>query len=436
MESTPAAGGKLRAAIDPYLRLPRSIYVLFIATVVNGMGIFVFPFMTLILTRNLGFDAREAGLVLMAVALAYIPGGMIGGKLSDRFGRKKVMLATQLVSVGAFIPCGFLGGSPLVALFIVVSVFFDGITDPARNAMNVDLTTPENRQVAFSLIYLGHNLGFALGPLIAGFLFTAAPRWIFRGNALAAGLASLLVLVLVPETRPSQAQLEESLRGNSTEKAVRGGLWKALGSRPFLVIFVCITSWYGFAYAQHRFLLPLQAGELFGEGGYPLYGLLMTFNAILVVLLNIPVVTLLKRLGPVVNTAVSGFLYALGFGMLAFVRSPFMFFVSTFAWTLGEIVNATSADVYVANHTPMSHRGRFNAVIPIIWGVGWTVATPVSGAVSEAAGIPAAWLVVAAVAALSAAGVLILDRAERTYRKRTGMDPTDGCGEPATGAEA
>jgi len=380
--------------------------------VVNGLGIFVFPFMTLILTKRLGFDAQGAGLILMLLSIAYIPGAMIGGKLADHFGRKTIMIGAQLVSVAAFIPCGFLGESRLVVVFIIVSLLFDGITDPVRGAMNMDLTTPENRQAAYSLLYLGHNLGFAGGPLIAGFLFNTAPAWIFWGNAIAAAIAMLLVVLFVPETKPSAEHVEASLNSDSTEKAVRGGLLKALLSRPFLLLYLFVTTWYGFTYAQHRFLLPLQTDRLFGAEGAPLYGLLMTTNAVLVVVFNLPLIALLKRFGPLYNTVIAGLLFALGFGMLAFLDRPWMFFLSTFVWTMGEIVDATNSNVYVANHTPLSHRARFNSILPLIGGIGWIIATPISGFLSERLGIPLTWIIVALVVALAAVGVFFLARAE------------------------
>jgi len=408
---------RLKNAVRLYAGLPRSIYVLFVATVVNGLGVFVFPFMTLILTKKLGFDEARAGFIMMVMSLAYVPGALIGGKLSDHFGRKRILMVSQLVSVAAFIPCGFLGNSWLVVVFIMISLLFDGVTDPTRGAMQMDLTTPENRQAAFSFLYLGHNLGFAGGPLIAGFLFNVAPQWMFWGNAIAAGLAVMLVLAFVPETRPSEAQIEASLRTESSERAVKGGFVKALLSRPYLLVFVFITTWYGFVYAQHRFTLPLQAEALFGSGGASLYGLLMTTNAIVVVLFNIPIVSMLKRFNPIFNTAISGYLYAIGFGMIAFLDRKWMFFLSTFVWTLGEIVNATNSEVYIANHTPMSHRARFNALLPLIWGFGWAISAPVSGAFAKAAGLPLTWIMVGIVAVLSATAVLFLGRAEQRHKR-------------------
>lgn len=405
--------GLISHFIAPYRGLPASVYTLFTATVVNGVGIFVFPFMALILTRRFGLSARETGDILFLTTIAYIPGNLIGGKLTDMLGRKRVMMVSQFLSAAMFIPCGFLSDPYLIAGFVVASVFFDGVTDPARSAMSTDVTTPENRQAAFSLIYMGHNLGFGLGQMIAGFLFASAPSWLFWGNALAAGAALVLVGLFIPETRPTVAQLEASKSTDSPEKAHDGGLFSALLSRPALLIFSLLTTLYGFAYAQHRFAMPIQAGNLFGDDGARLYGFLMTQNAVMVIVLTTPLVALMRRYKPIFNVATSGLLFAIGFGILAFAHAPWVFFLSTFIWTVGEILNATNESVYVSNHTPMSHRGRFNAVLPLITGLGFTISTPVAGRVAVSAGIPAVWIMVAVAAGLASAGLFVLGARER-----------------------
>ncbi len=427
--------GMLRSAFRSfsiYRGLPSSIYTLFLATVVNGVGIFVFPFMTLFLTEKLGLSGKAAGDFLFLAAFAYIPGILLGGKLADRFGRKRVMIVSQALSGLVFIPCGFLGSHPLVPWLLVLYQFFDGVTDPARTAMSTDLTVPENRQAAFSLIYLGHNLGFAFGPLIAGFLFERATRWMFWGNA-AAILASLaLVTAFIPETKPTELEVAESLAGDASDRAHEGGLLSALRSRTFLLVFTGLTALYGFVYAQHRFALPLQLRELFGDGGAPLYGTLMTLNAVLVIVFNAPIVAALRRFRPVVNVAFAGFLYLVGFGMIAFLRSPALFLVSTAIWTFGEIVNATNEQVYVANHTPLSHRGRFNSILPLVGVAGFAVSSPVTGRVIDRVGLRPAWLALGAVALVAACGLLALDRAERLSSARSGA----GAGMPDEAPES
>ena len=412
------ARSRTLAMFAMYRGLPAPIYALFLATVVNGVGIFVFPFLTLFLTERLGWSAARAGGFMFLSSLAYVPGTFIGGRLADRLGRRKVMLGAQLLAGLVFLPCGFLGASPAVPWLVLAHLFFDGVTDPARTAMQTDLTRPENRQAAFSLNYLGHNLGFACGPLIAGFLFRSASAWLFWGNALAIGAAVAIVAAFVPETKPSEAELEASRGAGGAEAAHEGGLLSALAARPFLVAFALITTFYGFVYAQHRFALPLQTRELFGDSGATLFGGLMTLNAVLVILLATPVVALTRNKPPVFVVAAAGFLFAAGFGMIGLARTPFLLYLSTFVWTLGEIVNATSDGAYVANHTPMSHRGRFQSVLPVIAGAGFACSSPVVGRIVEGSGLASVWPLLGLVAALAAAGVAALGLVEAAAARR------------------
>ena len=439
-----------RNPLAMYKDLPKPVYALFAATVVNGAGIFVFPFLTLFLTRSLGMDTRQAGNFMFFTSIAYLPGAILGGKLADRYGRKIVAVGAQILAASVYIPCGIqvkLGSGPLgtagsyaggigtaaglsaavlIPALILVNVIFDGFADPARMAMHTDLTTPENRQAAFSLNYIGHNLGFAIGPLIAGFLFNHAPQWLFWGNAIAVAAATILVVLFVPETKPSQESIQKSLLTDSDEKAHVGGLLSAAATRPLLLVFVFLNAWFGLVYAQHRFALPLQTGELFGPSGATLYGGLMTMNALLVLVFTVPIIAMLKKVRPVINVALAGGLFALGFGMLAFTRHPGWFFVSVFIWTMGEIINATNADVYIANHTPMSHRGRFNSILPFLGGFGWALATPVGGNIIHSAGMATLWLVMFGVAGVASIGLLVLDTFEgRSLRRKASPLPVE-----------
>ena len=410
---------RLSGLFGVYRGLPKPLYTLFIATVVNSVGIFVFPFMTLYLTGRLGMSQSAAGNFMFIISIIYIPGNYIGGKIADKFGRKKLMVIAQLISAALYIPCGFAVFSKYVPLLILVSVFFDGITDPARTAMMTDLTTPENRRTAFSLTYLGHNLGFAVGSLIAGFLFEHASSWLFWGNALAVFAATAIVSAKVPETKPTQEQIDATIGSGSTEEAHRGTLMQALMSRPFLIVFTMITTWYGFVYAQHRFALPLQTKAFFGASGAAIFGTCMTLNAVLVIFLSTPTMAITKKWKPINSVALAGIFYALGFGMIGFSNNLVLLYASTILWTLGEIVNATNEGAYTANHTPISHRGRFQAVLPFIGGIGWTISAPVIGNLIDAKGLGAVWPLLGAVAALAAGLLWTLGRVEdRTLARR------------------
>jgi MFS family permease len=391
-----------------YWGLPKAVYVLFFATIINGVGVFVYPFLVLLLTQYLGYSDTWAGLFLSFTALVYLPSSLLGGKLADRIGRKKVMVVGQLLACSMFAVCGFLGPSKLVPLFIILNLAFDGITDPARGALLTDVTNGSNRQASFSLTYLGHNLGFAFGPILAGFLFYRAPQWLFFGNAIAAFIATLFVIFNIAESKPSQKEIEESFKSETNEKSVDGGLLKALFSRPKLLIFAICATFYSFAYAQALFALPLYTTALFGQNGASLYGRMMAINAVVVVLSNTFLVMILRKRHPLRNVAVAGIFYTIGFTFMGFVTSSAVLYLLAVVYTLGEVMEATNSQYYIANNTPLNHRGRFSAVFPLIMGTGHAIAPMVGGLVSTYFGLKLLWLMVGFSAFMGTVGISIL----------------------------
>jgi len=399
------------------------VYVLFFATIVNGMGIFVYPFLALFLTQKLNYSVAQAGLFMFIASLAYIPGTFIGGKLTDQVGRRLVLFVSQTIASGMFLVCGILGTSNLVPFFILLNLFFDGFADPARQAIQTDITTPENRQSSFALTYLGHNLGYSVGPVVAGFLFYRASQWLFFGNALMGFLSVLLNIALIPETKPTKEQLEESLKTDRTDKAVEGTLLMALKERSGLIAFALLISLYGLAYGQTLFSLPLSAVAVFGEErGAGVFGKLMSLNALLVIFLNAPVVSLTRRFRTLANVAFAGLLYTAGFAGFFIARTLPFFYLCTLLWTLGEIVDAVNTWYYIANHTPMSHRGRFGGIFPFITGSGRAIAPYFGGQIIQRFGLGVLWLVTSAITTGGALGIRLLDRG------RQGNDGEDNSG--------
>ncbi|NLV85297.1 MAG: MFS transporter, partial [Spirochaetales bacterium] len=176
-------------------------------------------------------------------------------------------------------------------------------------------------------------------------------------------------------------------------------------SRPkLLVLALCVTC-FSFTYSQALFALPLYVTRLYGQQGAVLYGSMMSVNAIVVVLCNAPIVFLLRRRNPLKNIAAAGLLYAVGFACMGLARLPVWFYILTVVYTLGEITDATNTHYYIANNTPISHRARFNAVLPVITGFGHAVAPIIGGSISHAYGLEKLWLIIGITALVGSLGV-------------------------------
>jgi len=400
---------KLNKIFKHYRKLPGEIYFLFFARMVNSMGAFVYPFLTIYFTKTMSLDESTAGFFVMLAITAQAPGMLLGGRLSDSFGRKKILILFQSLAAICLIPCAYLETSLLIPRLLILSSFFQGAAQPASMAMTTDLSNPKNRKAAFSLLYLGGNIGFAVGPLIAGFLYNNYLKWIFLGDAATTFLSLLLVLLYVKETLPSKIKIEDSIQSeNKYERAEKGSLWKVICKRPKLIAFTLISLIYTFVYAQYTFSLPIQIVKLFGENGPKFFGFAMTANALTVSLLTMIIISLTHKIKPVLNVALAGILYAIGFGMLYFIVKIHWILFSTIIWSIGEILVTTNTNVYIANHTPITHRGRFNAVIPVVMGVGFAVGPLLSGKFIHNFGISNLWILVFFVSMVAASLMYML----------------------------
>ena len=391
-----------------YRGLPRGIYALFLAQIVNAIGNLVYPFLTFFLTQRLGYSSAAAGSFIFVASIAYVPGSLLGGKLADYIGRKKVLIVAQGLAGLMLVPCAFLGTSPIVPWLIIATHFFGGAANPTHEAITADMTSGEQRKAAFSLLYLGHNIGFSVGPMIAGFLFVHSLPLLFIGDALTTFVALGFVIVMVPESKPSEEELASSADEESNERSEIGGLFPVLLRRPYLIFFSLLSLLLTFVYAQFTFSLPLQLEELFPQKGPVFYGYLMTVNALVVIFLTTPLIGITKKVRPVLSVAIAGILFAIGFGMVYRIGSLLLFMLSTLIWTLGEILQATNTNVYIASHTPISHRGRFNALLPIVIGTGFALGPPVMGKFIELYSVELVWPLMALISLFSAGALTLL----------------------------
>ena len=391
---------KLR--FNDYFELPKDIWILFFVRIISAMGNFVYPFLTFFLTKKIGLSASQAGNYFIASAILSMIGALIGGKLADHFGRKKLMIIFQGTTAILFLSCAFLGNSIWVPIMLSLAGMFNGASQPANSAMVTDLTNKDNRKLALSLLYLGINLGFAIGPTIAGFLYNNYINLIFYGNAGSIIISLILVGIFIKESAPTKEQIENSKQFNDDEAAEDSNVLKALVKRPTLFLFLLGRTINQLVYSAIGFAIPLQMAKTFGEELGPMYfGYLMSFTGVVVVTLTIIIIKLTSGIKPIINVAIASAFYAVGLGMLGFVNSFWLFILSGLIFTIGEIIEATNAGVYVANHSPINHRGRFNAIIPLVTGMGATFGPKIFGIVIDNKDLSTMWVLCFVLAMIS-----------------------------------
>jgi len=413
MTSTGPRPSPLRRLFGPYFRLNREIWVLFGAILINRMGNFVAPFLTLYLTQKAGATPAQTGFFVMMLPLAVVPALLAGGWLADHWGRRRVLVTGQSLAGLVYVATSLNPLGPWVPVALVAATFFAALGSVGHTAMLNDLAGPENRKTAFSLNYLGINIGFSLGPLVAGFLFSQNLGLFFLIDGLTTWFSAALVFFLTRETLPRAGAPRV---GPLAEAREEGGVLRALGRRPYLLAFLAIGMVTNLAFSQHSFALPLQLAEVFGPEGPRVYGWVMTTNAVTVVLLSTLLTRWTGRWPSLTVISGAAVLYALGFGLVGWIPGlpgPLVWFLaSTVVWTLGEILSSVAGQVYTASHTPENHRGRFSSLRMMATQGSTALGAVGSGLFITAFGVRALWPVVGALALAAAGGQAWLHRLE------------------------
>ncbi|KGH54761.1 MFS transporter [Oenococcus oeni] len=393
-----------------YRNLPREIYILFISRIIDAAGSFVQPLLTLILTEKIGLSAAESGLYITILGSLSAPGMIIGGKLTDLIGRKKIILLSQIPGALVLMLCASIKSSSMLLVYLLIlSSILYSISSPAYDALLADITVPKNRQASYSLSYMGWNLGYAIGPILGGLLFKNALPFLFFGDGVTTLISMILVATFIGETKGKKDQ-EINSEKRPLEISQEGSVFHILFQRPILIFFALILFCYDFVYAQWGFALPLQLADLFGKNGAALYGTLASFNGILVIILTPLLTKVTKKIPAITVMSIGGFCYVLSFGSLAFVHILFLFYLDLFIMTIGEILISISSSVFIADHTPLSYRGRISAIIPIVTGAGYVVSPLVIGNFISYASIKDAWFLAGAIVFIAACLMSLLKR--------------------------
>ena len=398
-------------------RFPRPVRLLIVGTLVNKLGTFIVPYLTLVLLRDLHMREMEAARLLFAYGVGSVVSILAGGVVTDRFGRRRTLLVSLL---GSGVLAVAMGIVPSADFFVPLLVAFGFIADlyrPAASAIIGDLLPSSDRASGFAGLRTAVNLGWASGTAIGGLLADWNWHLLFLGDGLTTLAFGALVYFTIPETRPEVVVVASDVSPLPTVGTLAVGARPAFGREPtnplrdrvFLattlagllltLIFCCNLS-----------VLPLTVTQ---SAGYPavVFGLLAAVNGILIALFEISITAWLRRFRRLRVAALGAFLVASGFGAIGLVMHWAWFLLAVVVFTAGEILSSPQAMAFVADWAPPEARGRYLSLYQATWSVGFAVNPAIALPLHAALGERAFWGLMPLVAV---PGVLVLLRLDRT----------------------
>jgi len=334
--------------IKAYSGLPKSVWFLSLIVLINRTGSIVFFFMTLYLTSQKDYSVAEAGQMISVYGLGALFGALLGGWLTDKIGSMKVQLYSLILSGIGYLILGYADQSYQIAgLLFAIAVVSEAFR-PANATAVAEVTSPDIRARAYALNRLAINVGVTIGPAIGGFLATINYIYLFWIDGLTCLIASVFLWIFLNKIHNviSHANEEKSVSSKSP--------WK---DKAFLLVLLLMLLM-GFSFVQIFNTWPLYLKSFYNLLEDKI-GLLLALNALMVALIEMPLIHNLEKFNTIKVMGLGGFLLLFGFGLLP-LGNTFLFAAATVViWSMGEMLVFPFITGFIASRANASNRGKY-----------------------------------------------------------------------------
>ncbi len=384
------------------LREARELLLICVSTVLVMAGQGVIAPVLPLYARSFGVGAAQVGLTLSAFALARMILNIPLGILSDRYGRRVLLVSGPMVTALGMVGSGFAGGIADLLVWRFIAGAASAMYMTGAQVYLVDISTPANRAR-----FIGTNqgallLGVSVGPAIGGLI---AEAFGFRAPFFVVGTAAMFASVYaffgLPETRHLGA--DDADAADADRPQARGRPWaRLLLSADFLAVAFVTMSIFFTRTASRQTLMPLLAASAhdFSPGSL---GVLFTGLATITLVGLAPAAFIADKLGRKWAIVPSGLVVSASLALMASVDDTAWFVMSSVVMAAGNSIAGPAPAAYVADIAPASLRGLAMGMYRTSGDIGFVIGPPLLGAVADATSIGAGLVVnglLVAVAAL------------------------------------
>ncbi|MGG2091459.1 MFS transporter [Bacillus sp. S13(2024)] len=371
------------------------------------------PFLAIYLTNAKGISAGVTGAIIGTSALVGVFTSFIGGNLSDRYGRKKIMLSSIIVWICVFIGFGFAEHVLTFFLLNALNGMCRSFFEPTSRALLSDLTKPEHRLMMFNLRYGAINVGVAIGPLVGLQVGTAESTTPFFIAAIMYALYTIVLALQLRKYHVGEEKTEETERVTFMDslRIIRKDI-------VFLVALIgIIISTAGYSQFSSTLSQYFANSHLF-ENGVKLFSYALTLNAITVVIVQYPLIQVCKKYTPLVSIMVGTLLVGVGLCGFGFAGSMWAVFVCTIIFTIGEVLMFSMTDVFIDQIAVANLKGTYFGAMGFS-GIGAVIGPWFGGLLLDHYGYHNGFTIFTILAVLSMLAFPILLLTRSLLRKRT-----------------
>ena len=361
------------------------------------------PFLSIYLIKSLGASPSETGIVVAVSSLIGVFASFYGGYISDIIGRKTVLYISIFGWVLVFVGFGLANQIWIFFVMNALNGLCRALFEPTSRALLADITPQESKMLVFNLRYAAINLGVVVGPLLGlqmGVSESGVAFYFAGGVYLIYGFVLLLQFMGHKEIGTVDA-------GTSEHLTLKGAMQVTGRDRTFIYVLVgmvfCVLGYGHFSstLAQYLEMTPSLTN------GAELFGYMLSMNAVVVLIVQFPLVKLASRYSPIVPLVVGNVCVAASLLWFGLADSVWAFLLGVVIFTVGEVLMFTMTDVLVDQIAPKALRGTYFGMFGFN-NLGNVLAPLLGGFLLDALGVSSGLLIFAIIALTTAFGVPFL----------------------------
>lgn len=363
-------------------------------------------FLGIYFVRRAGIDLGTVGLAFLVESLLRGLAAPMFGALSDRIGRRALLIAAALATA-VVLPSFLLVGGPASLFAWSVAMGLTGAVNmPVATALLLDLAPFERRQSVLAVNYTGMSVAYTLGVMPAGYV--AEQSYVLLAVISSGGYLLVALLYALVLHAPPALERKETGVLKDTVSAFR--------DRTFL-LFAALAFVFPLSMGLVVVASPLYASDLGLGEGY--IGLVLGGNSIIVALLALPLATRIEPLGPFRLLGMAAFVVACGIACYALVPGAAAgYLAGTVVFSFGELVFSSAVPAAVARLASAGRRGAYQGSWTLIASFSMGSALFLSGLLRDSLGWRGAWIIFAA---LIAGAAVLLFAFRRKFLERPGQ---------------
>jgi MFS family permease len=352
------------------MHLPKQIWIVFVLGTLNSLGwSATMPFLAVYLEVARHVPLSIIGLAYLATGLVTLVSQLMGGRLTDSLGPKRVLLIGYGSSIVASIVLGltlqFGSSVEIILLLYPVFSFVRTFSQPATYAI-VSGESTANVRTGFSVLAIGGNLGFAIGPAVGGIL-TQVYNYstVFLLSAASATVVALITLFMIEGDAISS-------HGRLSRPVKRLLNWR---EDKNLIVFLVLTLASFLVVGYETTPLSLYVAGFLNFSNEQI-GFLFATNGIVIVILQLPLTRLIEKTRTLVMPMIASSIAAAIALFAASVSTTFLQMeIVTFIVTLGEIFQTVPAQTVLSLFSRSGNRGTYQGYYAAVTNSGRSLAS-------------------------------------------------------------